>query len=1677
MGPDDIKHILTNLSPQEASQLRNHLLSRNVEELGLTPDQALSILQALEEGDFETKQGASSAPLRAPTAYSSHLVEDVSQLLSNWETVFGSPPPPSLQGGMSGGGSYQTGFGDEVSLIQQKVEMLERKRAQILQQLQGPNPQPYPGYVRETAEWAGPQAKQKMIPGEEGLRGEGPRFFTQAERGNTVVGNWGGSWTNQLQGNHQTLGGNQLTGIKSQADNWKEMQMSNQQAGGPQLPRRRKASRWDLPGSDGNQARGGGNLATGGGNLAQSSGNQVRGGMQQAKGVVGNQAGGDGNWSKGDSQTIWTQPDGDKKTGGTGKANLGNQPRVIYHTGVKKQATASDQERRGYQATGGKQAKGMKQGRGGNKPGGGSQTKGSKNKGRNQTRGRNRTRSGQYRQDGAGDAAQGSRSRSRSSSSRRGYQGRMESDDRGSFRGRGQGPDEDHSWEGGSYDEPGYNYQDRADDYYDGRPRDGSWEGHRDTDYFDQGDTRNDEYKQGDDQRFDWDDYGEDSRDFVVGHDYYRDESRSRPEQARGNKDDYRSDEFRPADADDGRRGFKRKRSASYRDEEAYTLDFAPDSTERGLQNQVRRKRKPKSSRALGYGRREEREGSHEGIRDFDQQYKDWRGDVRSESGDQRSHTGMVSQEVEPFERRHWDSTERSTGYHPNQPEFVARSPSQERFMETGPSLVNRDRQDFRVANQPMPRPLEISVMSNTRRYSQPDVFSPPPLLQGSGFFQSLPRVSNRPVFSPGGVPRTSRPRFRSPKTKTVNRLPKRATGPQIKQNLAKQQAAKATAGNQQIANDITVKLAKMLLRRAKVEPPPTQPAKPTEASSGGNETKAAPSKTTTGTAEMETASTGAAETASDSQDKGTEGTEVAKTGVKAAEAPADNSIPDKREQFSIRTQVSALEDLELHGFLHHKVMTKWTCYICGLVLGNETKFKDHLKTEGHRVKLSSYSGVNSHSLRQKLANRLRTLPNQAKIKPAQLNVGESERVYFCSSCFLGYTCSPEEHRQQPKHQKLQRIRSFCPICNLYLKKRTSTRKHYSGLLHSKMLELRKAEDEAQRRILRDHKLAETLLTRSNQRQKLQEKPQNSSQSQVSGQAAASKTTSALDQAGVGNQKEGSTHGQLANQTQAPKATSKPAPGSTGPTGKTTDLEIRVLKMDKSPEVMSPKLDADSSAKLDSEENEEDLIGLELVIPVTGFFCKCCSKFYNNKYTARSTHCKTDLHKQKVQQWYVHEAEEKVKTDSTDGNTDTTKMDDSKEAAKVETTHSAKDAVIVIDDEDEEDVAEGSQATGKHKIGTQEGDKILSEGISKQEASRTGEGIPFIGTGESQTDDPDGEPASARSGKMQDEESIVEGEDMFITEDQVGHLLPDDEVEVEGSPELGDTASQEGVGCDVQTPMEQELLAQGEELIDEEPADVELLPTKEQNTGEVDPSTVQEKELEEEVESQMDLPGGKKDPEEEVESEMDLPGGQKNECFTKEAETGGKNVDPSIEADEYLQTEEMDVGEEKSLQIDNQELPLTEEEQLPEENKEPSASKELPAEVAVAEEPSQSPTDKMQGGNSVKRNQEVDGEEEPQHEEVTEKPKEACLSEDDLYGDLEEGMYQRDDDDDDAYLVQQDGQMNDDAGDHEDDDEMFAIDEDCWEVRSEEGGIALSSDEDDNGVQGEAGEENKIDLG
>ncbi|XP_066536720.1 zinc finger protein 638 isoform X2 [Hoplias malabaricus] len=57
--------------------------------------------------------------------------------------------------------------------------------------------------------------------------------------------------------------------------------------------------------------------------------------------------------------------------------------------------------------------------------------------------------------------------------------------------------------------------------------------------------------------------------------------------------------------------------------------------------------------------------------------------------------------------------------------------------------------------------------------------------------------------------------------------------------------------------------------------------------------------------------------------------------------------------------------------------------------------------------------------------------------------------------------------------------------------------------------------------------------------------------------------------------------------------------------------------------------------------NSNNPIGIDFVVPKTGFFCKLCSLFYGNEETAKKTHCSSLRHYQSMQKYY-----EKLKSQS-----------------------------------------------------------------------------------------------------------------------------------------------------------------------------------------------------------------------------------------------------------------------------------------------------------------------------------------------------------------------------------------------------------------------------------------------
>ncbi|XP_072015169.1 uncharacterized protein [Amphiura filiformis] len=70
---------------------------------------------------------------------------------------------------------------------------------------------------------------------------------------------------------------------------------------------------------------------------------------------------------------------------------------------------------------------------------------------------------------------------------------------------------------------------------------------------------------------------------------------------------------------------------------------------------------------------------------------------------------------------------------------------------------------------------------------------------------------------------------------------------------------------------------------------------------------------------------------------------------------------------------------------------------------------------------------------------------------------------------------------------------------------------------------------------------------------------------------------------------------------------------------------------------------AGAKKKRYSADKGDDTLGLQFLLPVTGFYCQLCQKFYNEARVSETGHCNTQLHQSKLQLWRVEKEVQKMK--------------------------------------------------------------------------------------------------------------------------------------------------------------------------------------------------------------------------------------------------------------------------------------------------------------------------------------------------------------------------------------------------------------------------------------------------
>ncbi|KAI8779439.1 zinc finger protein on ecdysone puffs-like [Biomphalaria glabrata] len=116
------------------------------------------------------------------------------------------------------------------------------------------------------------------------------------------------------------------------------------------------------------------------------------------------------------------------------------------------------------------------------------------------------------------------------------------------------------------------------------------------------------------------------------------------------------------------------------------------------------------------------------------------------------------------------------------------------------------------------------------------------------------------------------------------------------------------------------------------------------------------------------------------------------------------------------------------------------------------------------------------------------------------------------------------------------------------------------------------------------------------------------------------------------------------------------------------------------------------------EYNAEKTVGLSYIVPVTGFFCKLCHKFYNNEKSAKGAHCQSETHYEKFKlateakiaarekrlaEEAAAEAEKKANEESKD--VSSTEKEDNKQESEATEENKKEKEERVEEDIDEED--------------------------------------------------------------------------------------------------------------------------------------------------------------------------------------------------------------------------------------------------------------------------------------------------------------------------------------------------------------------------------------------------------
>ncbi|XP_006812493.1 uncharacterized protein LOC100372957 [Saccoglossus kowalevskii] len=352
-----------------------------------------------------------------------------------------------------------------------------------------------------------------------------------------------------------------------------------------------------------------------------------------------------------------------------------------------------------------------------------------------------------------------------------------------------------------------------------------------------------------------------------------------------------------------------------------------------------------------------------------------------------------------------------------------------------------------------------------------------------------------------------------------------------------------------------------------------------------------------------------------------------------------------------------------------------WFCHVCQIRCMDLKTYENHMRGQRHKRKMENIKQLSEFQTQQATAR----LHAEQHIK----NILGDDKKHFCEECKDSFKGSVIEHRKTFEHKVSKKEgRPYCRVCNVSFKNPKKFVAHCNTAGHKKVYELarKKAEQEAKKRgrefkedeegylppNMEDFVTVDAVGIFEDDDGDTDEDDDNiDDDDDDDGETLAKlpSNTSAMQKMEVDNAAESQTvfdensdkptAGVSASARQTNK---KPRVSATIP--KLMAVKTKPPKSTPAAAAPMPLLGLSSEIGLDLElgpYNPDMPVGQEHVVPVAGFFCKLCHKFYNNESNAKFSHCKTKPHYTAVKKYLNKQKEELIKSfdfeNSSDGET------------------------------------------------------------------------------------------------------------------------------------------------------------------------------------------------------------------------------------------------------------------------------------------------------------------------------------------------------------------------------------------------------------------------------------------